>query len=170
MAKREILKYPHKVLKKLSSPVTDINGDTQRLIDDMFETLNQDVIGVGLAAPQIGINSRIIVIDGHVVTKIYSDIVVINPQIVYSEGEMESYEGCLSIPGFFSTINRYSRVFVKGLDREGKEIEFEAADHLCRVFQHEIDHLDGILFVDRLSDDQFKIFRKTYRKKHRNIL
>jgi peptide deformylase len=165
MAKREILKYPHKLLKKASIPVAEINGDIQTLIDDMFDTLNHDVIGVGLAAPQIGINSRVIVIDGKVVTKTDSEIAVINPVIVYSEGEMESYEGCLSIPEFFSTINRFARIFVKGLDRFGKEIEFEALGHLCRVFQHEIDHLDGILFVDRLADGQLKIFKKTYRKK-----
>ncbi|MBF0540845.1 MAG: peptide deformylase [Nitrospirae bacterium] len=165
MAKREILKYPHKLLKKVSAPITEIDGEVQTLIDDMLDTLNQDVIGVGLAAPQVGINSRVIVIDGKVVTKTYSEIVVINPVIMYSEGEMESYEGCLSIPEFFSTINRFARIFVKGLDRDGKEIEFEASGHLCRVFQHEIDHLDGILFVDRLTDDQLKIFKKTYRKK-----
>jgi peptide deformylase len=165
MGKREILRFPHKILRKKATSVEDINEDVQILIDDMFKTLSRDAIGVGLAAPQIGISSRVIVIDGNVVTKTHSEIAVINPVIVYSEGQMESYEGCLSIPEFFSTINRFSRVFVRGLDMDGKDIEFEATGHLCRVFQHEIDHLDGILFVDRLSDEQLKIFKKTYRKK-----
>jgi peptide deformylase len=163
MAILEIRKYPDEVLKKKSEPVTDINGQLQKLIDNMLETMYKSN-GIGLAAPQVGVAKRLIVIDTSIREENQSLIVLINPEIVSSNGEILSEEGCLSLPGFITRLKRKEKVFVKGLDRKGNSIEIEAEGLLGRALQHEIDHLEGILLIDRISPLKRELFRRKYSK------
>lgn len=164
MAIREIKRYPEKVLKEKATPVTDIDGDVQKLIDDMIETMYA-APGIGLAAPQVGVSKRIIVIDVSVKeTEKTPLLVLINPEIIRTEGEIESEEGCLSIPGYITTVKRAERILVSGLNRDGKEILIEGEGLLSRALQHEIDHLNGILFIDRISSIKREFFKKRYKK------
>jgi len=163
MAILEIRKYPDEVLKKKSEPVTDINGELQKLIDNMLETMYKSN-GIGLAAPQVGVAKRLIVIDTSIREENQSLIVLINPEIVSSNGEILSEEGCLSLPGFITRLKRKEEVFVKGLDRKGNSIEIEAEGLLGRALQHEIDHLEGILLIDRISPLKRELFRRKYSK------
>ena len=118
--------------------------------------------GIGLAAPQVGESRRLLVLDVSNAEEKFPLFVLINPEIVDSEGKTESEEGCLSVPNYVSKIRRYDKVLVRGLDRNGKETEIEADGLLSRVLQHEIDHLNGILFVDRLSRIKKEFFKKRY--------
>ncbi len=164
MAVLEIKRYPDPILKRKARPVEEINGSLQKLIDDMLETM-YDAPGIGLAAPQVGESIRLIVVDVSAREEEHPLIVLINPEIVYTEGKVDSEEGCLSVPGYVSTIRRANRVLVRGLDREGKPVEIEATGLLGRALQHEIDHLDGILFIDRMSPIKREFFRKRYLRK-----
>ena len=164
MAIREILKYPDPVLKEKAREVKDFNGSLQRLIDDMIETMYA-APGIGLAANQVGELLRVIVVDISTKENKHPLIVLVNPVILQTEGKVDSEERCLSVPGYVSTIKRAERVLVKGLDREGNPVEIEAEGLLSRALQHEIDHLNGILFVDRLSPIKREFFKKRYRKK-----
>ena len=146
---RPILKYGDEVLHDRARPVDAITRDIDRLIDDMVETMYA-APGVGLAAPQVGVPLRIFVIDLSVGRDPSALIVMINPEFVERDGMQLEEEGCLSVPGFNATVVRPSRATVKGLDRAGKEQQREGVGLLARAFQHEIDHLDGTLFVDRL--------------------
>lgn len=164
MAIREIKKYPEKVLKEKALPVTDIDREVQRLIDDMIETMYA-APGIGLAAPQVGVSKRIIVIDVSVKEgEKIPLIVLINPEIIKSEGEIESEEGCLSLPGYITTVKRAEKVLVSGLNRDGKEILIEGEGLLSRALQHEIDHLEGMLLIDRISSIKREFFKKRYKK------
>lgn len=163
MAIIEIKKYPDKILKQKTADVTDLNSDTQYLIDNMIETM-YSVRGLGLAANQVGVSRRLCVIDCSSKEDKGQIIVLANPFIIEREGTIESEEGCLSIPGYISSIKRSEKVFVKGLDREGKQIELEATGLLARVLQHEIDHLDGLLFIDRMSPIKREFFKRRYKK------
>lgn len=163
MAVLEIRKYPDEVLKKKASEITDIDGNIQKLIDDMIETMYKSN-GIGLAAPQVGVSKRLIIVDISPREENNSLIVMINPQIVSTEGELLSEEGCLSLPGFITRLKRNEKIFVKGVDRKGKEIEIETNGLLGRAIQHEIDHLDGILLIDRISPLKRELFRKKYQK------
>ncbi|NWF75192.1 MAG: peptide deformylase [Nitrospirae bacterium] len=163
MAIIEIKKYPDKILKQKTVDVTDLNSDTQYLIDNMIETM-YSVRGLGLAANQVGVSRRLCVIDCSSKEDKGQIIVLANPLIIEREGTIESEEGCLSIPGYISSIKRSEKVFVKGLDREGKQIELEATGLLARVLQHEIDHLDGLLFIDRMSPIKREFFKRRYKK------
>ncbi|MDI1471681.1 MAG: peptide deformylase [Thermodesulfovibrio sp.] len=163
MAILEIKKYPDDILKVKASFVDEINGNIQKLIDDMIETMYK-ANGVGLSAPQVGVSKRIIVVDTSPREENQSLIVLVNPEIVNSDGEIISEEGCLSIPGFITRLQRKQKVFVKGLDKNGKEIEIEAEGLLARALQHEIDHLDGILLIDRISPLKRELFRRKYKK------
>jgi peptide deformylase (EC 3.5.1.88) len=163
MAILEIKKYPDEILKTRASFVDEINGNIQKLIDDMIETMYK-ANGVGLSAPQVGVSKRIIVVDTSPRQENQSLIVLINPEIINSEGEIISEEGCLSLPGFITRLQRKQKVFVKGLDKNGKEIEIEAEGLLARAFQHEIDHLEGILLIDRISPLKRELFRRKYKK------
>ena len=144
MALRQIRHYKKDdVLRKKSKKVEKIDERVQLLISDMIDTMYH-ADGVGLAAPQVGILKRIVVIDvGEGV------IALINPEIVSQSGEEIDYEGCLSIPGVRAQVKRPANVVVKALDREGKEIEINGSGLLARALCHEIDHLDGILFIDK---------------------
>ncbi|HET6420951.1 MAG TPA: peptide deformylase [Geobacteraceae bacterium] len=160
---RKILIYPDPELKKKSVPVTVINEKTVELVRDMKETM-YDAPGVGLAAPQIGVHQRIIVIDVSGKDEKPELIVAINPEIIHSEGESYEEEGCLSVPGFAANVRRHARVVVKALNLEGEEVVYKADELLAIAFQHEIDHLDGILFIDHLSHLKKEIFQKKYRR------
>jgi peptide deformylase len=146
---RPILKYGDELLHDRARPVEAITQEIHKLIDDMIETMYA-APGVGLAAPQVGIPLRIFVIDLSLGRDPSALIVMINPEFVERDGIQLEEEGCLSVPGFNATVVRPSRATVKGLDRAGNEQQREGLGLLARAFQHEIDHLDGTLFVDRL--------------------
>jgi len=146
---RPILKFGDTVLHDRAQPVDAITPDIERLVDDMIETMYA-APGVGLAAPQIGVPLRIFVVDVSVGRDPEGLLVLINPEFVERDGTQLEEEGCLSIPGFNATVARPMRAIVTGLDRSGREQRHEATGLLARAFQHEMDHLDGMLFVDRL--------------------
>ncbi|MXZ13470.1 MAG: peptide deformylase [Candidatus Dadabacteria bacterium] len=146
----DILVYPDPALKRKSLPVTKFSEDVVSLLDDMAQTM-RDADGVGLAAPQVGKNIRVILIDVPLPEEDKREFYeLINPEIVSSRGFQIGEEGCLSVPGFFANIRRKEHVRVSALDRRGKRFTIDADGMLSRVLQHEIDHLDGILFFDRL--------------------
>ncbi len=159
----EIKKYPDKILKEKAVPIDNIDGQIQLLIENMIETMHF-AKGIGLAANQIGVLKRLCVIDITSRDEKGSLIVLINPLILGKEGVIESEEGCLSIPGYTTTIKRAEKVYVKGLDREGKDLEIEGTGLLARALQHEIDHLDGLLFIDRMSPIKREFFKRRYKK------
>lgn len=148
MAIRKILYLPDARLRKVAKPVEHFDDSLQVLIDDMFDTM-YDARGVGLAAPQIGVSLRLSVID------IFGDkkqqLVIINPEIIEAHGEQEYDEGCLSVPGAYDKVIRAKKVTVSALDRHGKAFEVTGEDLFAECLQHEIDHLNGKLFVDLLS-------------------
>jgi peptide deformylase len=160
---RKILSYPDPELKKKSLPVTIINDKTAELVRDMAATMYA-APGVGLAAPQIGIHQRIAVIDVSAKDEMPVLIVAINPVIIHADGESYEEEGCLSVPKYAANVRRHARVVVKALNLDGEEITYKADDLLAIAFQHEIDHLDGILFIDHLSPLKRDMFRKKYRR------
>jgi len=163
MAIREIRKFPEPVLKKKAAPVTAFDENLQRLIDDMVETMYA-APGVGLAAPQVGISKRLTVIDISSREEQYPLIVLINPSILKSEGEIEFEEGCLSIPEYTAKVTRAEQIIVSYMDREGRDVEIEAVGLLAIAIQHEIDHLDGFLFIDRISPIKRAFFKKRCKK------
>ena len=160
---RPILTYPNPELKKKSAPVTIITETTRDIVRDMAETM-YEAPGVGLAAPQIGIHQRIIVIDVSARDEKPDLIVAINPVIVHTEGDTYEEEGCLSVPHYAANVRRHAQVVVKALDQEGNEQTWHAEGLLAIAFQHEIDHLDGILFVDHLSPLKRDLFRRRARR------
>ena len=146
---RPILRYGERPLHAPAAPVTRFDDDLQRLIDDMIQTM-YGAPGIGLAAPQVGVGLRVFVVDLSVGRDPSQLIALVNPEFVQRDGTQLEEEGCLSVPGFNATVLRPSHVVVRGLDREEKEQTFEGTGLLARAFQHEMDHLDGQLFVDRL--------------------
>jgi peptide deformylase len=146
---RPILKYGDQLLHDAAQPVDAVTPAIVRLIDDMIETMYA-APGVGLAAPQIGVSLRIFVADISIGRDPEGLMVFVNPVFVERDGMQLEEEGCLSLPGFNATVVRPSRVVIKGLDRDGEEHTREGTTLLARAFQHEMDHLDGMLFVDRL--------------------
>lgn len=147
---REIVKYPDPILQRPTEKVTEFDVELRTLADDMFESMYK-AIGIGLAAPQIGVGKRITVIDLSNQKDPKDKIVLVNPEIVHKEGRQVEEEGCLSLPEIRDKVSRAAKVKVKAQDIEGKWFEMEGDDLLARAFQHEIDHLDGILFPWRLS-------------------
>jgi peptide deformylase len=160
---RTILTYPDPELKQKSAPVTVITDKIRELARDMAETM-YDAPGVGLAAPQIGVHQRVIVIDVAGKDEPPALIIAINPVIIHAEGESFEEEGCLSVPKYSANVRRHAKVVVKGLDLNGEEVTWKADGLLAVAFQHEIDHLDGILFIDHISQLKRDIFRRKYRK------
>src|SRR5262245_52302811 len=146
---RPILKYGDQILHEAARPVDSISSDVSAVIADMIDTMYA-APGIGLAAPQIGVPMRIFVVDISIGRDPNGLIVMVNPEFVSREGMQLEEEGCLSVPGFNATVVRPERAIVKGLDRRGVEHQREAIGLLARAFQHEMDHLDGMLFVDRL--------------------
>lgn len=161
MAIRKVIYLPHPVLRQIAKPVEQFDDSLQALIDDMFETM-YEVKGVGLAAPQVGVSLRLSVID--VIGDKKQQIVIINPEVIESEGEKEYTEGCLSVPGVYDKVMRADKVRIRALDRQGKSFEMEAEGLLGECFQHEIDHLNGKLFVDLLSPLKRSIARQKLEK------
>ena len=154
MAVRQICTIPNPVLRQKTKKVTSIDKSIQKLVDEMVETM-REASGVGLAAPQIGVSLRVAVIE----IPEEEVIVLINPEIVKRTGERIIDEACLSIPGYHGTIKRSEQVKVKALDRTGKAIRIKGEDLLAQALEHEIDHLDGVLYIDHLEhpDDLKKI-------------
>jgi len=146
---RPILKYGDEVVHQPARPVAGLTPEIERLVDDMIETMYA-APGIGLAAPQIGVPLRIFVVDVSSGQDPSGLIVLINPAWIEREGMQIEEEGCLSVPGFEATVVRPSRAVITGLDRTGREARHEGSGLLARAFQHEMDHLDGTLFVDRL--------------------
>ncbi len=161
MAIHTIIYLPDPRLRKNSAKIEQFDDALQTLIDDMFDTM-YDAKGVGLAAPQIGINIRLSVID--VIGDKSQQIVIINPEIIESHGEVSYNEGCLSVPGAYDTVVRADRVTVQALDRFGNPFEITADGLLGECLQHEIDHLNGKLFVDLLSPLKRNMARKKLEK------
>ncbi|MHB1936533.1 MAG: peptide deformylase [Acidobacteriaceae bacterium] len=158
-----ILKYPDPVLQKPAEPVTTFDAELRKLVDDMFTSM-YDAQGIGLAAPQIGISKRLTVIDLSFQKKPEDKIVLINPEVVEIKGKQVEEEGCLSLPEIRDRVVRAAEVKVRAQDANGKPIEVEGTELLARAIQHEIDHLDGVLFIFRLSrlkrDLQLRKIRK----------
>jgi peptide deformylase len=147
------------VLKTKAAPVTEIDGKVARLVDEMFDTLYTSESGIGLAAPQIGVQKQIFVWDMD-----DQPMVVINPEIVESSGEWLYDEGCLSIPGLYVEMLRPNQVLMRGLDLDGNTVEIEADELAGRLFQHELDHLNGVLMFDRMTPEQRKEALAEYRR------
>lgn len=161
MAIYPIVYLPDPCLRKIAEPIKTFDESLQTLIDDMFDTM-YDAKGVGLAAPQIGISKQLSVID--VLGDKSQQIVIINPSITHREGEQEYTEGCLSVPGPYDKVIRADKVTVSALDRHGKPFEISADGLLGECLQHEIDHLNGKLFIDLLSPLKRKMARRKMEK------
>ena len=166
MAVLEILKYPHPLLKRPSEKVDRINEKTRKLIQDMIETMYHSN-GIGLAACQIGIPRRIIVLDVSPIDPQQNLFAMINPEVISEEGEIDHEEGCLSVPDCFEKVKRRERIRVKGISRDGKEIEVSGEGILAFALQHEIDHLNGVLILDRVSRLKRDIYRSKLKKEKR---
>jgi len=164
MSSIQIVTFPAEILREKASLVTTINGDLQKFIDQMVETL-YNVPGLGVAAPQVGKSLRLFLYDMTLKEGEKQKLTVLmNPEIVASEGEIVAEEGCLSIPEHWEKVKRAARVQVKGLNREGKEIRFEAEGLHARLIQHEIDHLNGVLMLDHLSSLKRNILLRKLKK------
>jgi peptide deformylase len=160
---RPILRYGEEVLHRPATPVAEITPEITQLIDDMIQTMYA-APGIGLAATQVGFALRIFVADISAGRNPSDLITFVNPEFVEREGMQLEEEGCLSVPGFQATVARPSRAVVKGLDREGREQVIEGTGLLARCFQHEMDHLDGTLFVDRLRGLQKDLIVRKIKK------
>ncbi|EPR44002.1 Peptide deformylase [Desulfovibrio sp. X2] len=147
---REIRKYPDPVLKQKAEALAEITPEIRRLAEDMIETMYENE-GIGLAAPQVGESIRLVVIDVTGPEKREEPIVLVNPEIVCTNGEVTSDEGCLSVKGMRAEVARAETCTVRGLDLDGNTVEIEAEGTKSVCLQHEIDHLDGVLFIDRIS-------------------
>ncbi|MCG6922532.1 MAG: peptide deformylase [Acidobacteria bacterium] len=166
MAIRPIVKYGDPVLHTPAAPVEQIDDSVRALLTDMVETMYA-APGIGLAAPQIGVGLRVIVIDLSVGEDRDQLIQLVNPEFILREGDQQQDEGCLSVPGYGGTPVRPARVEVKGLDPDGVERVYSGTDLLARAFSHEIDHIDGLLFVDRLSPLKRDLMKRRLRKRVR---
>lgn len=170
MSVREILTYPNPILREVSKPVTEFNADLKKLAHDMLETM-YDANGIGLAAPQVGELKRLLVIDTRpkltpeeieknrydnddqteLERKVSQPLILVNPQVIKGDGKITFDEGCLSVPSFYETVERFNQVTVKAQDLDGKEFTFTTDGLLSICIQHEMDHLEGTLFIDHIS-------------------
>ena len=165
--RREIVKYGDPVLETPCDPVTDFDTpELRRLVDDMFETM-YDAGGVGLAAPQVAVPQRLIVIDCSCGERPDEKLVLINPEIVASDGHQVGEEGCLSVPGFREDVKRAFKVTVRAQDLKGESFEVEGEELVARVILHENDHLNGILFLHHLSTLKRELIKRKIRKLRR---
>lgn len=160
---RPILRYGAGVLHAPAAPVADVTADIQQIIDDMIQTM-YTAPGIGLAAPQVGIPLRLFVCDLSVGRSASELLTFVNPEFVERDGMQLEEEGCLSVPGFNATVARPSRAVLKGLDRQGRDQSVEATGLLARCFQHEMDHLEGTVFVDRLRGLQKDLIVRRIKK------
>jgi peptide deformylase len=165
MARLPILEFPDPRLRTKAAPVAEVDASIRKLIDDMFETMYA-APGIGLAATQVNVHKRVIVID--ISEDRSAPIALINPEIVSREGTEETEEGCLSVPGIYDKVTRSEKIRVRTLDRSGKQIEMEADGLLAVCIQHELDHLEGKLFVDYLSELKRTRIRKKLEKERKD--
>lgn len=163
MAVLRIRHYPEEVLRRKAEPVETLDEGLRTLARDMAETM-YDAPGVGLAAPQVGVSCRLVVIDCSPKDAPAELITAINPEIIETSGQVTEEEGCLSVPEYYAAVTRSAQVRVRYLDLDGERVEREADGLLAIAFQHEIDHLDGVLFIDHLSSLKKSLFRKKYKK------
>jgi peptide deformylase len=160
---RPIVKYPEPVLQRPAAPVTEFNEELRTLVDDMFESMYA-AQGIGLAAPQVGVSKRVTVLDLSF-QKIPEDkIVLINPEITFKQGKQYGEEGCLSLPDIHEKVSRAAVVKVRAQDLDGKWREYDGEELLARAFQHELDHLDGVLFIFRVSALKRDLIQRRIRK------
>jgi peptide deformylase len=159
----EIITYPNPILRKVAKPINNITEEVVKLSEDMVERMRL-ARGAGLAANQVGISVRLIVLDPQL-KKSDEPIVILNPSIAEKDSEdIVEEEGCLSVPKYFDFVKRSKKVLVKGIELSGESIEIECEGHLARAFQHEIDHLNGVVFIDYLSPIKKTLFKKKYLK------
>ena len=158
----DILKYPDKKLRTIAKPVINVDETIRQQVNDMFETM-YEAPGIGLAATQVNFHQRIIVID--ISDQCNEPICLINPEVIEKSGEIQWEEGCLSVPDYYENVIRANDIKVKALNQHGKKFELEASEMLSVCIQHEIDHLNGILFVDHLSKLKQKRLKKKTEKK-----
>ncbi|MFT4112218.1 peptide deformylase [Silvibacterium sp.] len=163
---RPIVKYPDPILERPTERVTEFNDELRQLVNDMFESM-YDAKGIGLAAPQIGVSKRITVIDLSFKEDPEDKIVLINPEIIHREGKQHEEEGCLSLPDIREKVTRAAKVTVKAQDVNGEWFEIDGEELLARAFQHEIDHLDGVLFFRRVSALKRDLMLRRIRKLQR---
>ncbi len=177
MKVREVLKYPDPFLRETCESVVEVTSDIRDLMEDMVETMRVER-GVGLAAPQVGVGKRVVVLNipeepeerddaeqGEGERKFnWTLYKLINPEIVYSDGEVKFEEGCLSLPGINADVKRFAEVVVRALDENGRPLELKADGFFAIALQHEIDHLDGVLFIDRVSRLKRELLLRRYRK------
>jgi peptide deformylase len=162
----EILKYPDKRLRTVAKAVENVNSEIKKQVKDMFETM-YDAPGIGLAATQVNFHQRLIVVD--VSEECNEPICLINPEIIEKNGEIEWEEGCLSVPNYYESVKRANEIKVSALNELGQSIEIEASEMLAVCIQHEMDHLNGILFVDHLSKLKQKRLKKKAEKQTKKL-
>lgn len=164
MALLDILEFPDPRLRTKAKPISNVTGKIAKLADDMLETMYA-APGIGLAASQVNVHQRLLVLD--VSDDKRAPMVFINPEIVTREGLIQSDEGCLSIPGFYEPVERFEKIQVKALNKDGDEFILDADDLLAICIQHEMDHLEGKLFVDYLSSTKRQLIRKRLLKQQK---
>lgn len=164
MALLDILEFPDPRLRTKAKPISNVTGKIARLADDMLETM-YSAPGIGLAASQVNVHQRLLVLD--VSDDKRAPLVFINPEIIASEGQIQSDEGCLSIPGFYEPVERFEKIQVKALNKDGNEFILDADELLAICIQHEMDHLEGKLFVDYLSGTKRQLIRKRLLKQQK---
>jgi len=162
----EILKYPDNRLRTVAKPVENVNSEIKKQVKDMFETM-YDAPGIGLAATQVNFHQRLIVVD--VSEECNEPICLINPEIIEKNGEIEWEEGCLSVPNYYESVKRANEIKVSALNELGQSFEIEASEMLSVCIQHEMDHLNGILFVDHLSKLKQKRLKKKAEKQTKKL-
>ncbi len=160
---REIVKFGSKILRRTCDPVDEIDSETRRLIKDLFDSL-EEADGVGLSAPQIGVAKRVIIVDVSSQEEDKPPLGLINPRITQSSGMAIAEEGCLSIPDLYGEVSRYTTIEVEATDVQGESFRFEAEGFYSRVLQHEIDHLDGKLFIDYLAPLKRQLMRAALKR------
>lgn len=163
MAVLEILRYPHPLLKKRCKKIETVDEEIRELIHQMTETM-YDANGIGLAANQVGVPLRVIVVDVSPIDPQQEPLALINPEIISEEGEIDHEEGCLSVPDCFEKVKRKEKISVRGLSPEGKDVSVSGEGILGFAIQHEIDHLNGILILDRVSGLKREIYRRKIKK------
>ena len=166
MAIKEILKHPNPTLRKKSKKVTEFDEKLHELVEDMAQTM-YDAPGAGLAAPQIGVLQKVVVMDVSPKEEKNQLIVMVNPEILHGEGTQADEEGCLSVVDFTAKVKRFNKITVRTQNMEGQENEFEAEGWFARVIQHELDHLNGVLFIDHLSSLKRALYKKQRKKQLR---
>ena len=166
MAVRSIHAFPEPVLRQKAQPVPVLDADLQRLIDDMVETMYA-APGIGLAAPQVGVSLQVFVVDVTSGKDPHALMTFINPQLVLLDGRVREDEGCLSVPGIYGLTPRAAKVLLRGLNRAGEEVEIAGEGLLARALQHEMDHLQGLLFFDRMGPVGRDLVKRKYRRAQR---